>query len=230
MTVEIKYIGHSAFCFSTEEYGSILVDPFITGNPCAKFDMEKEKIKDIFVTHGHGDHLGDAIPLSKKTQAQVSAVFELANYCAEQGAAAKGVSFGGKIQYQWGNARFLPAFHSSSTPDGKYAGMPASILFDINGTKIYHAGDTCLNSEMKVCGEIYKPDIALLPAGSFYTMDTKQAAIAAKWLNVKKVIPMHYNTFPPISVSTAELENLKNELEESSIECIILKPGESLKV
>ena len=108
--------------------------------------------------------------------------------------------------------------------------MPASILFDINGTKIYHAGDTCLNSEMKVCGEIYKPDIALLPAGSFYTMDTKQAAIAAKWLNVKKVIPMHYNTFPPISVSTAELENLKNELEESSIECIILKPGESLKV
>ena len=134
---------------------------------------------------------------------------------------------GGNIKYNWGTARFLPAFHSSSTPDGKYAGMPASILFDIYGTKIYHAGDTCLNSEMKTAGEIYKPDIALLPVGSFYTMDTKDALTAAKWLNVKRVIPMHYNTFPAINVN---IEEFKTELEKSNIECVILKPGESLSI
>ena len=105
--------------------------------------------------------------------------------------------------------------------------MPASILFDINGTKIYHAGDTCLNSEMKVCGELYKPDIAMLPVGSFYTMNTEDAVTAAKWLGTKKVIPMHYNTFPAIN---ADIEKFKNELQQNNIECIDLKPGESLSV
>ena len=226
MTFEIKYIGHSAFCFKTDE-GSILTDPFISGNPSAKFDIEQEKIINIFLTHGHGDHLGDAIPISRKYRMPITAIFELANYCEEKGAVVQGVNMGGNIKYNWGTARFLPAFHSSSTPDGKYAGMPASILFDIYGTKIYHAGDTCLNSEMKTAGEIYKPDIALLPVGSFYTMDTKDALTAAKWLNVKRVIPMHYNTFPAINVN---IEEFKTELEKSNIECVILKPGESLSI
>lgn len=226
MATKLQYISHSAFYIKTGDFG-ILVDPFISGNPKAEFDVKKEKITDIFVTHGHADHLGDAIPVSRGTQAVITAIFELANYCMEKGAFAKGVNFGGKLEYPWGSAVFLPAFHSSSTPDGRYAGMPASILFDINGTKIYHAGDTCLNSEMKVCAEVYKPDIALLPVGSFYTMDADSAVTAAKWLGVKKVVPMHYNTFDAIST---DIDLFAKKLEQNNIEPIILKPSESIEL
>lgn len=226
MTTELSYIGHSAFFIKTENQG-ILIDPFISGNPCAKFETNNQNITDIFVTHGHADHLGDAVTIAKTERIPVTAVFELANYCMEHGAPAKGVNLGGNLKYGWGKARFLPAFHSSSTPDGRYAGMPASILFDINGTKIYHAGDTCLNSEMKTTGEIYSPDIALLPVGSVYTMDIDEAVTAAKWLNAKKVIPMHYNTFDAIKVN---IEELKTKLSAQGIECKILEPGESIKL
>lgn len=226
MATEINYIGHSAFFIERENCG-ILIDPFISGNPLAKFETNERNITDIFVTHGHADHLGDAISISKSKQTPITAVFELANYCSEKGASVNSINLGAKLSYTWGNARFLPAFHSSSTPDGKYAGMPASILFDINGKKIYHAGDTSLNSEMKVIGEVYAPEIALLPVGSTYTMDIDEAVIAAKWLKTSKVIPMHYNTFDAIKVN---IEEFKQKLSAQGIECIILKPGESIKL
>lgn len=224
MSITIKYIGHSAFFIDTGMSG-ILADPFISGNPQAKFNYKDEKISDIFLTHAHADHLGDAIPISKATKAPITAVFELANYCMEKGAYAKSSNIGGKINYSWGSARFLPAFHSSSTPDGRYAGMPASILFEINGIKIYHAGDTCLNYEMKTIGEIYKPDVALLPVGSCYTMDTEEAVVAAKWLNTSKVIPIHYNTFDAIKTDIKEFET---NITKEGIECIILNPSQSI--
>ena len=220
----LTYIGHSAFYIKTENNG-ILIDPFISQNPKAKFD-ENSLITDIFVTHGHGDHLGDAISLSRKTKAQITAVFELANYCARQGAFANGAGIGGKLKFSWGSAKFLPAFHSSSTPDGTYAGMPASILFDIDGTKIYHAGDNCLNQEMKTLAEVYKPDIALLPVGSHFTMDIDDAVIAAKWIGAKKVIPMHYNTFGLIE---ADIDDFKSKLEKEKIETLILNPSEGIE-
>lgn len=222
----LQYIGHSAFYIQTENYG-ILIDPFISGNPKAVFDINKNKITDIFVTHAHSDHLGDAIPLSKALNAPVCAIFELANYCAQKGAYTQGINMGGKIKFPWGSAKFLPAFHSSATPEGTYAGMPASILFEINGVKIYHAGDTCLNSEMKTIGEIYKPDIALLPIGSTFTMDINDAVIAAQWLGVKQVIPMHYNTFDLI---IADADSFKNKIEALGVKCTVLKPGEGINL
>lgn len=222
--INLQYIGHSAFFIKTDNAG-ILIDPFISQNPVAKFDFRNEKITDILVTHAHGDHLGDAIPISRATQAPITAVYELANYCAHRGAPVNSISFGGKILYNWGSARFLPAFHSSSTTDGNYAGMPASILLEINGLKIYHAGDTCLNAEMKVTGEVYKPDIALLPIGSTYTMDVEQAVTAADWLNAKHVIPMHYNTFEPIK---ADPQSFKNQIEALGKTCTIMAPSERL--
>ena len=226
MAININYIGHSAFFIKSKNNG-ILIDPFLTGNPKAVCNFTKEDISHIFVTHGHGDHLGDAIPISKATKAPVIAIFELANYCMQKGAVANGVNIGGKLEFSFGSARFLPAFHSSSTPDGVYAGMPAAVLFDIDGVKLYHAGDTCLNYEMKTVGEVYKPDIALLPVGSCYTMDVGDAVIAAKWLGVKKVIPMHYNTFDAINVDVAKM---KQAFESQGVECIVLNPGESVEV
>lgn len=220
----LQFIGHSAFYIKNGNDG-ILIDPFISQNPKAVFNTS-EMVTDIFLTHGHADHLGDAIPISKSTQATITAVFELANYCAQKGAFTKGVNFGGEINYTWGSARFLPAFHSSSTPTGEYAGMPASILLDINGTKIYHAGDTCLNSEMKLVGELYKPEIALLPIGSCFTMDINDAVIAAKWLGAKKVIPMHYNTFDAIA---ADVLMFKELAKQEGIEVVVLNPGEKIE-
>ena len=222
----LQYIGHSAFYISNSQAG-ILIDPFISGNPKSVFDINGAQITDIFVTHGHSDHLGDAIPFSKEFNASVFAVFELANYCMSKGAKAHGVNMGGKIKYPWGSAKFLPAFHSSATSEGTYAGMPASILFEIGGIKIYHAGDTCLNSEMKTIGEVYKPDIALLPIGSTFTMDIDDAVIAAQWLGVKQVIPMHYNTFELINTDASIF---KNKTEKLGIKCMLLSPGEGINI
>ena len=222
MSVKITFIGHSAFKISTESH-AVLIDPFITGNPLAAYsDL---KADDILLTHAHGDHLGDSIKISQKTGTKITAVFELANYCAEKGAAAQPVNIGGKVPFPWGNAYWLPAVHSSGTPDGRYGGMPASILVNIEGKSIYHAGDTGLHYDMKMVGEFYKPGISLLPIGGYFTMGIDEAVHAAEWLGSQKVIPMHYNTFPPIKVDP---EEFKAKIEALGKECIILKPGESI--
>ena len=222
----LTYIGHSAFFIENSTCG-ILIDPFISQNPLAKFDMNNKKITDIIVTHGHGDHLGDAVPISKSTGAVISAIFELANWCAAHGANANPVQMGGLLNYNWGKLRFVPAFHSNSTPDGKYAGMPTGVILEINGKKIYHCGDTCLSSEMKVIGEVYKPDIMLVPIGSHFTMDIDDAVLAAEWTGVKTVIPMHYNTFPPIQ---SDPQMFKTKLKDKGVECIVLAPGEKISI
>ena len=203
----IKYLGHS--CFEIETKGKkILIDPFLGANP----DYQPEGIYDIFVTHAHSDHLGKAIEISKETGAPITAVFELANYCAQKGAKVNGINLGGWVNYSWGKVAAVPAFHSSSTPEGMYGGCPCGYVFEIEGQIIYHAGDTCLNSEMKTIGEFYQPDMAMLPIGGFYTMDIEQAVKAAEWLGVTAIIPMHYNTFEVISVDISEFERQVREI------------------
>ena len=205
--VDIKYIGHSAFQITNEE-NAVLIDPMVKQNP--KYDWKKEPVRDILLTHAHGDHLGQAIEIAKDLDIEITAVPELAAYCREQGAKAKSISLGCWLQYSWGRAIFLPAFHSSSLPDGRYGGCPASIFLDIAGARIYHAGDTCLSGEMKTIKELYAPQIAMLPIGGNYTMDVEHAAIAAKWLGVKTVIPMHYGTFPEIEADVERFIKLVN--------------------
>ena len=220
--MKIKYLGHSAFLFSTTR-DNILVDPFFAANPSYK----PENIKNIFLTHGHGDHVGDAVKISKAQNSIITAIFELANYCQSKGAFANGVSFGGKLNFPWGWAVFTPAFHSSSTPDGQYAGMPASIVLEIGGVTIYHAGDTCLNSEMSLIKELYSPKIALLPIGGHFTMDIEHAAIAAKKLGVETAIPMHYNTFSPINANPADFKAL---VERNGQNVVILNINQELTI
>lgn len=204
--MQIRYLGHSAFEIVTADK-KILIDPFLIMN-C---NDDISGVTNIFVTHGHGDHLGSAIEISKQTGAEITAIFELANYCATKGALANGINFGGWMDYGWGMVVAVPAFHSSSTPEGIYAGEPCGYIFEIEGKKIYHSGDTCLNSEMKVIGELYSPQISLLPIGGHYTMDIEQATIASRWLNSEIIIPMHYNTFDAIKVDLSLFEmNIKN--------------------
>lgn len=205
--VDIKYIGHSAFQITNDE-NALLIDPMVKQNK--KYNWKNESIRDILLTHAHSDHLGDAIEIAKDLDITITAVPELASYCRENGAKAKSVSLGSWLNYSWGRAVFLPAFHSSSLPDGRYGGCPASIFLEIGGARIYHAGDTCLSSEMKTVKELYSPQVAMLPIGGNYTMDVEHAALATKWLGVKTVIPMHYGTFPEIQADVERFIKLVN--------------------
>ena len=216
--VDLKYIGHSAFEFKAGDK-SIIVDPFVSHND--KYDYKKSNIVDVFVTHGHSDHLGEAIEIAKSKKAPITAVAEVANYCSKQKCKTRPVNLGSWLNYDWGRAIFLPAYHSSTLPDGSYGGVAASILFDIEGVRIFHAGDTCLNSEFKTYKELYRPNIALLPIGGTYTMDVEHAVVAAEWLGAKTVIPMHYNTFPEIQ---ADLQRFAQLMQLNNTNCAILNP------
>lgn len=220
--MQITYLGHSAFEIKTNNK-KILIDPFLAC--CPNYDING--VSNIFVTHGHGDHLGSAIEISQKTGAEITAVFELANYCSQKRANVNGISLGGWINYEWGRVIAVPAFHSSSTPEGIYAGCPCGFVFEIEDKRIYHAGDTCLNSEMKMFGEIYKPEIAMLPIGGHYTMDIEHAIIASKWLNTEVVIPMHYNTFEAIAVDSSVFEK---QIESVNKKPCVLKVLESCQI
>ena len=205
--MEINYLGHSAFEINIDGK-NILIDPFLEAAP----NYKPENIYDIFVTHAHSDHLGRAIEISKQTGAPITAVFELANYCAKHGVHIKGINIGATISYSWGKATAVPAFHSSSTPDGMYGGCPCGYVFDIDGCIVYHAGDTSLNAEMKIIGEYFQPDVVMLPVGGTFTMDIEQAVKAAEWLGASEVIPMHYNTFDAIKVNIEDFERQIREI------------------
>ncbi len=221
--MKLKYLGHSAFEIITDTNSKILIDPFLVKSP----DYDITGVTDIFVTHAHGDHLGNAIEISKRTNAQITAIFELANYCASKGANSNGISLGGWINYSWGRVIAVPAFHSSSTPEGFYAGCPCGFIFEIEGKFLYHSGDTCLNQEMKTIGELYSPQISMLPIGGHYTMDIEHACIAAKWLNTNTIIPMHYNTFEAINVN---LQDFENKIKSSDKISAVLEIGQILEV
>lgn len=217
--VDLKYICHSAFEIKNGDK-AVLIDPWVEKNP--KFDWHKEPIADILLTHGHGDHFGNAIEIAKEKDIPITAVAEIASYVKNEcGVKAKSIGLGSWINYDWGRAVFLPAFHSSSLPNGQYGGVAASIILDVDGVRIYHAGDTCLTGEMKTIKELYAPQIALLPVGGNYTMDVEHAAIAAKWLGVKTVIPMHYDTFPEIK---ADLDKFAKLIALGNTTCQILDP------
>lgn len=218
--MSITYLGHSAFEISFSDK-KILIDPFLVKSP----NYDCSGVTDIFVTHGHADHLGSAIEISKKTGAKITAIFELANYCATKGANVNGINLGAWLDFDWGKVIAVPAFHSSSTSEGIYAGCPCGYVFEINGKTIYHAGDTCLNSEMKMIGEIHQPDVAILPIGGQYTMDIEASVIASDWLGVTGVIPMHYDTFEAIKVDLLEFER---QIREKGKMPLVLKIGQSL--
>ena len=219
--MRLKYLGHSAFEISFLEH-KILIDPFLIKCP----DYNYSKTTDIFVTHGHGDHLGDSIKIAQKTNATVTGVFELANYCAEYKVKTNGISLGSWIDYPWGRVIAVFALHSSSYND-RYLGIPVGYIFDIDGIKIYHSGDTALNLEMKLIGELYQPDYSLLPIGGHFTMDIEHSVLASKFLKTKNVIPMHYNTFDAIKV---DVSNFEKSIKEIGLNPIILDVNQEIEI
>lgn len=217
--INIKYLSHSGFVIKTA-VSEIVIDPYLSGNPLAKVKWQDISATDIILTHGHSDHVGDAIAIASKTGAAVTAVFELAEWCRSQGVVAHGMPVGGTFPFSWGKVHLRTAMHSNSNPDGGNAGVAVSVLLDIDGYKIYHLGDTALIDDFKLVGEIYKPDLVMVPIGGHYTMDVYEAVIAVKWLNASKIIPMHYNTFPNIKADPADFK--KKVEANTTAECIIL--------
>jgi L-ascorbate metabolism protein UlaG (beta-lactamase superfamily) len=224
---KLTYLGHSAFSITCSR-GVVLIDPFLTGNPRAAIPPQKAQADIILLTHAHGDHMGDAIPIAKRTGATIVATFELANHCAAQGAKAMDAHFGGTVQLPMGKVKLFPAVHSSCTDEGVFLGQAASFLLEADGAVIYHAGDTALFGDMRLIGEEAEIDVALLPIGGHYTMGVEDAVRAVKMLRPVVVVPMHYNTFPSIEADPLRFKRLVEEQTRS--ECEVLEPGQSLEV
>jgi len=202
--MKFTYYGQSSFLIEAEGK-KFLFDPFIKANPLAKnVDTSKIEADYILVSHGHGDHVADLPELAKQTGAEVIAMVEVAKWIKEQGVEkVTDINFGTQ-QLPFGKLRTVWAVHSSSNPDGSYGGNPAGFVFTLEGKQIYFAGDTALTLEMKLLADLHQLDYAILPLGGHYTMDVDDAIIAAKYVNCDRIIGVHYNTFPPISIDTED--------------------------
>jgi L-ascorbate metabolism protein UlaG (beta-lactamase superfamily) len=200
--MKYTYYGHSTFLL--EAAGKkFLFDPFITPNPLAsEIDVKAIEADYIFVSHGHFDHTGDLVLLAKQTGAKVIAMAEVAQWAGAQGVTNIHAMNYGPYKFDFGTVRMVWATHSSSMADGTYAGNPAGFVLEVEGKSVYYAGDTSLNMDMKLLAELYALDYAILPVGGNYTMDADDALIAAKFVNVDRVIGVHYNTMPEITIDT----------------------------
>jgi L-ascorbate metabolism protein UlaG (beta-lactamase superfamily) len=235
--MEIKFHGHSCFELSEGET-TVLVDPFLKpNNPKAVASAEEVEPTHIALSHGHADHVADAVPVATRTGAHCVAVVELANWLEGQGVeSVSDPNLGGTVRFDSGWIKLVPAWHTNTIPGsaeapfsaelGTSIGVPAGLLVQLGGTTVYHAGDTCLFGDMKLIAERNPVDVALLPIGGHYTMDRHDAVAAAELIGAGAVVPMHYDTFPPIETDAAAF---KSEVEAStSSRAVVLAPGESL--
>ncbi|MEO0513227.1 MAG: metal-dependent hydrolase [Planctomycetota bacterium] len=199
MSVTVRFLGHAAFEIRSGDH-TVLIDPFLTGNPVAEAAGLKAadlSPTHIVLTHGHEDHVGDTVEIGKRTQAVIHASFELCNILqAEPGIEnIEPGNPGGRVDTPFGFVAFTIAFHSSSY-GGAYTGQPMGAVINIGGKTIYHAGDTALFSDMKLIGELYRPHLAILPVGDRFTMGPEHASIAADWIGAETVVPCHFGTWP----------------------------------
>jgi L-ascorbate metabolism protein UlaG (beta-lactamase superfamily) len=237
--MEIKYHGHSCFELSEGET-RLLIDPFLKpNNPVAVATGEEVDPTHIAITHGHADHMADAVPVAKRTGAHCLSIVELAEWLKGQGIEeVSDPNLGGTVSFDWGSIKLVPAWHTNTLPGSEEApfsaehgiaiGTASGFVIKIGGVTVYHAGDTCLFGDMKLIGERDSIDVALLPIGGHYTMDRHDAVLAAELVDAGTVIPIHFDTFPPIET---DAEAFKADVEtKTSAQVVVLKPGESHSV
>ncbi len=209
--IKLTYFGHSCFLIEGSK-GKIVTDPFLRGNPHVRVNPNEIICNAILVSHGHSDHLGDAVEISQKNHAPILGVYELIQSCTKQGATGFAMNIGGSRKMDWGEVTLAPAIHSSGCADGTYGGTPCGFILKMDNRTLYHAGDTGLSMEMKLLSEVHNIDVALLPIGDNFTMGPADAAKAVEFLKPKLVIPMHYNTFPEIQQDPADFEDKVGDL------------------
>ncbi len=222
--MDIRFLGHSAFEL-TDGDTRLLIDPFLTGNPKAAASPDELEPTTILLTHGHADHLGDTVDIAKRTGAPVLAIVELAGEIADEGVETYDPNLGGTVTFDWGWVKLVPAWHTSTTPNGT-VNTPAGLLVSLGGTLVYHLGDTCLFSDLQLIARRGdKVDVALVPIGGHYTMDRYDAVTACEFVAATTVIPIHYDTFPLIET---DAEAFKADVErETDSTVVILAPGET---
>ena len=224
--MEIRFLGHSAFALSEGDM-TVLIDPYLTGNPKAAIAAQDVAATTILLTHGHADHLGDTVDIAKRTGAPVLAIVELASELAEEGVETFDPNLGGTVKFDWGWAKLVPAWHTSTTPKGT-VNTPAGLLINMGDTIVYHLGDTALFSDLQLVGRRQPIDVALMCIGGHYTMDRVDGVEAANLIGAKTVIPCHYNTFPPIET---DAEAFRSDVESATGSgVVILDPGQTHSV
>lgn len=227
MPVKLTWYSHACFLIETGD-SKLLTDPFLTGNPLAPLAADAVEADYIFVSHGHGDHVGDTVSIARRTGATVVSNFEIQSWLAGKGVEQTHPQhIGGGFDYPWGRVKLTIAHHGSALPDGSYGGNPCGFLFYLEGFKVYHACDTGLFYDMKLIGE-EKIDLAILPIGDNFTMGPDDALRAVKLIQPSRVIPIHYDTFDVISQDPqAWAKRVRNE---TAAEVTVLKPGDSLQI
>ncbi len=224
MAILLTWYGHSCWNIETQK-GTLLIDPYLTGNPAASITADQVKADYILLSHGHFDHIGDTVEIAKRTGALVISNFEIAGYCEEQGCKAHGLHIGGSHDFPFGRVKLTIAHHGSSFPDGRYAGNPAGFLLTLGKKHVYDAADTALFYDMKLIGE-EGVDLAILPIGDNYTMGPDDALRAARLIRPKVLIPMHYNTWDLISQDAQSFaKRVRSALPKTQV--VVLKPGET---
>jgi len=221
--MDIRFLGHAAFSLSDGDT-TVVIDPFLTGNPKAAVSADDVNATTVLLTHGHADHIGDTVAIAKRTGAPVVAIVELAGEIGNEGVDVRDPNLGGTVAFDWGWVKLVPAWHTSTTPKGT-VNTPAGMLINFEDTIVYHLGDTCLFSDLQLVGKRSPIDVALMCIGGHYTMDRFDAVEAASLLDAKTVIPCHYNTFPPIET---DVQAFKADVEAATGSgVVVLEPGDA---
>ena len=219
--MDIRFLGHSAFEL-TEGGTTVLIDPFLTGNPKAAASADEVNADTILLTHGHSDHYGDTIDIAKRTGAPVVAITEIAGEIGEEGIETNNINIGGTAEFDWGSVRLTPAFHTSTTPKGTVS-LPAGMVIEIGDKRIYHLGDTALFSDLALPKRRGHSDVALMCIGGHFTMDRFDAVVAAELVGADQIIPCHYDTFPPVET---DAQAFKSDVQNAGYaEVVVLEPG-----
>ncbi|MBF6613413.1 MAG: metal-dependent hydrolase [Chloroflexi bacterium] len=232
---KITWYGHATFVYETPGGKRVMIDPWVQGNPSCPDNLKKvEKVDIMLITHGHFDHIGDAVQIAKDAKPEsIVGIFEMCNWLDKKKVeGCVGINKGGTVDVQGIKVTMLHADHSCGIQDDDgsiiYGGEAVGYLITLeNGFKVYQSGDTAIFGDMRLYGELFTPDLAVLPIGSYFTMDPRQAAYACEMLGVKMVVPSHYGTFPVLTGTPAML---REELQKRGYKCEVLamKPGETL--
>lgn len=227
--MKFTYYGHA--CFAVEAGGkTLLFDPFISDNPLAKeIDVEKVAADFILVSHGHGDHVGDLVAIAKRTKAKVIAPFEVGSWFEKEKSLTnvQAMNHGGAATTDFGRVKLTAAIHSSSMPDGSYGGNPCGFVIESRDGNFYYSGDTALTMDMKLVGEQTELRFAVLPIGDFFTMGIDDALRASEFVGAKKIVGVHYDTFPPIKIDQAAAHSAARKADK---ELLLPKIGETIEV
>jgi L-ascorbate metabolism protein UlaG (beta-lactamase superfamily) len=220
--MDIRFLGHAAFALE-HDGTTVLIDPFLTGNPKAAASADEVAADAILLTHGHGDHYGDTVAIAKRTGATVVAITEIAGEIGEEGVETIDTNLGGTAEFDWGSVRLTPAWHTSTTPKGTVS-TPAGLVVEFGDKRIYHLGDTALFSDLALPKRRGHLDVALMCIGGHYTMDRFDAVVAAELVGADQVIPCHYDTFPLVAT---DAQAFKSDVQDAGFaEVVVLQPGE----